>query len=281
MNLFLFQLRGEFRKLFARQRTHLGFAAFAAVELLMPLLLEVDSVNSLFRSLIEQMDKPPDQYLSAPTLAFIVMRATVFLIGALFAALIAGDIVAKEVEDGTLRMLLNRPVTRLRLLLLKYLAVAAYTAMLAFFIGLAALAAGFLYERPGGLFVFGIVEHVYAFHDFWPGLLRYLAILPLLALSLLTISSTAFFFSCLNMKPAAAAICTLAIFFIDYVFRGLPFFEPLEPYFIATRLSTWLHVFDRDIPWQGLAEDYILLLAADATLFILGWMYFENRDFKT
>ena len=31
-----------------------------------------------------------------------------------------------------------------------------------------------------------------------------LAVLPLLALTLLTINSTAFFFSCLNMKPAAA-----------------------------------------------------------------------------
>jgi ABC-2 type transport system permease protein len=179
-----------------------------------------------------------------------------------------------------MRMILSRPVTRLRILALKYLATVLYTTLLAFFIGLTSLAAGFLYERPGGFFVFGMVEHIYAFHEFWPGLMRYFAILPMLVLSLLTVNATAFFLSCLNMKPAAATICTLTIFFVDYVFRSLPFFESLEPYFIATRLGTWMQVFERDIPWPHIWEDYTVLLAVDATLFVLGWLSFERRDFK-
>jgi ABC-2 type transport system permease protein len=278
--IFLLQFAGELRKLFARPRTYLGFVAFAIVELLMPFLLELDAVKGLFRGMIEQMGKSFDEYFSALTLALIVMRATVFLIGALFIAMVAGDIVSKEVEDGALRMLLSRPVSRFRILALKYLSTVVYTTLLAFFIGLASLGASLLYEHPGGFFVFGIIEHIYAFHDFEPGLWRYLAVLPLLALTLLTINSTAFFFSCLNMKPAAATICTLSIFFVDYVLHGLPFFEPLESYFIAPRLSAWMHVFDRDLHWQPIAENYILLLAADLTLFVLGWMSFERRDFK-
>ena len=48
-----------------------------------------------------------------------MLRTTVLLIGTLFVALVAGDIVAKEVEDGTLRVLPCQPISRLRVLTVK------------------------------------------------------------------------------------------------------------------------------------------------------------------
>ncbi len=280
MNLLLFQFRGELRKLFARKRTWLGFLAFAAVELLMPLLLECAPVKQSFRALIAELGQPFDDYFSAPTIALIVTRATLFLIGSLYVALVAGDIVSKEVEDGTMRMLLSRPVTRLRIVAMKYLATIFYTTTLSVFIGLVSLGAAFLYEGRGGFFAFGWFEHVVTFLDFGTGLARYFAAIPMFVVSLLTVNATAFFLSCLNMKPAAATVATLTIFFIDYVFHSLPFFEPLEPWFISTRLSLWMRVFEHDIPWPTLLENITLLLTAGGTLFVLGWMSFERRDFK-
>ncbi|MEA3213197.1 MAG: type transport system permease protein [Chthoniobacter sp.] len=281
MTLFWLQLNGELRKLFARKRTHLGFVVFGGVALLMPLLLELPKVKNTFRLLIEQRGRSFDEYFSGLTIAFLTMRATILLIGALYVALVAGDIVAKEVEEGTIRMLLSRPISRVRLLGLKYLSAACYTAVLIVFIGLCAVATGFAYERGSGILALGAQEQIFVFHPLGAGFARYLSALPLLFVSLLTITSTAFCFSCFEMKPAAASVSTMSIFFVDIVFRSLPFFESIEPYFITSHMSAWMQVFQLEIPWPRIIHDFTLLLAADATLFVLGWMNFETRDFKT
>ena len=73
-----------------------------------------------------------DRYFSGATLGLLMLMWTTFLLGALYLALVAGDVVAKEVEDGTLRMILCRPISRLRVGFLKYSACVLYTFALTF-----------------------------------------------------------------------------------------------------------------------------------------------------
>ncbi len=280
MTCFFFQLRGELVKLFARKRTHLGFAAFLLVELAILFLLNLPKPQAHFRHLIEQNGFAFESYFSGLTLGLMILINTSFLLGALYLALVAGDVVAKEVEDGTMRMMLCRPASRLRIILLKYIACVIYTFALIFFIGLSALIAGMIYRGTGGLFVFVPMDRIFALYELGPGLARYLAALPLLALSMVTVTSMGFFFSCLNMKPAAATIITLSLFFFDFIFQNIPSFESLHPYFLTTHMSTWLHVMENYVPWWQMAEDYAYLLAADATFFIVAVAFFHQRDFK-
>ena len=55
------------------------------------------------------------EYISALTVAVIMLIPQVALLMPLYAALVGGDLVAKEAEDGTLRMILSRPISRFRL----------------------------------------------------------------------------------------------------------------------------------------------------------------------
>ncbi len=71
------------------------------------------------------------------------------MLEALFLALVAGDVVSKEVEDGTLRMMLCRPISRTRILTVKVIVSLLYTIVLTFFVGLTALAVGIDEQRPG------------------------------------------------------------------------------------------------------------------------------------
>ena len=278
--MMLRQFRGELRKLAARKRTWLGFGVFAAIELIMTALLQFPNVHAGFHPLIESRGYAFRDYFSGLTIALLTMRTTAFFIGALFLAMVGSEIVAKEVEDGALRMSLCRPVRRSRLLALKYSAIALYTAALGLFIGLFALGVGLLFTGTGGFFAFGFQDHVSTFHPFREGLVRFLAAVPLLALSLLTITSLGFLCSCCDMKPAAAAVSTLAIFLTDLVFRATPFFDSIQSWFLTTRMSAWMQVFQPQIPWLKIAEDYTLLLSLDASFFIIGWMIFEHRDLK-
>lgn len=280
MKLFYFQLRNELLKLVARKRTYIGFGAFLLVEIVILFMLNLPKPKAAFRRMIEENGYAFGNYFSGPTLGMMMLMWTTFLLGALYLALVAGDVVAKEVEDSTMRMMLCRPIARARLLLVKYLACLGYTFALVLFVGLSAFGTGIPYRGLGGLFVFAPMERVFALHEQGPGLVRYLAALPLLALCLLTITSLAFLFSCLNMKPAAATILTLSIFFFDSIFRNIPYFESLQPYFLTTHMSAWLRVMEAHIPSRRMAEDYTYLLAVDATFLLGALAVFERRDFK-
>lgn len=280
MSMFLAQLGGELRKLFLRKRTYIGFGAFLAVEALVLALLELPRVRRGFTRLLEGAGYSAQEYLSGLTLGFTITLSTVLLLGALYLALVAGDIVSKEVEDGTLRMMLCRPVSRLRILTLKFCACAIYTLALTAFIALTALAAGYVHSGRGGLFVYAPLEGLFAAYAEPTGLLRYALAIPFLALSLLTVSAIGFFFSCLRMKPAAATIVTLSALFVDMILKNTPFFAAIREWFLTARMSAWVTVFQYRIPWESLLENYTWLLAINATLFALGAAAFSTRDFK-
>jgi ABC-2 type transport system permease protein len=281
MSLFFLQLRGELRKLFARKRTYIGFGAFVALEVIILILLQLPKVQRSWKRLIERAGYVFEDYFSGITLAFQIVFWTTFLLGGLYIALVAGDIVSKEVEDGTLRMTLCRPISRVRLLLLKFAACVIYTFALIGFIGLSALAVGTLKEGVGNFFAFQPLQQLFVLYDTGPGHVRYLASLPLLGLSMLSVTSLGFMLSCFNMKPAAATICTLSYFLADMIFRGIPYFEDIKQWFITSHTDTWYNVLRAPIPWQQIVEDYAYLIAIDATLVIIGILAFQVRDFKS
>jgi ABC-2 type transport system permease protein len=280
VKLFILQLRGELQKLFARKRTYIGFGAFLLVEALVLTMIQLPKPKAFYRRMIEDSGFAFDQYFSGLTLGFVILTTTSFLLGSLFLALIAGDVVSKEVEEGTLRMMLCRPVSRARIIALKFVACAIYTFALVFFIGITGLLAGAAIRGLGGLFVLAQAEHIFALYEFREGLLRYLAALPLLTLSLMSITSLGFMLSCFNMKPAAASIVTLSLLFLDWIFHNMPYFESLQPWFLTTHMAAWLDVFQHFIPWPKMIEDYVCLLAIDATFVVIGLASFQQRDFK-
>lgn len=280
MKLFFRQLSAELIKLFARKRTYIGFGAFLLIEILVLGLLQLPRVQRAFRFFIEANGYEFAQYYSGLTLAFIILSATILILGSLYLALVSGDVVSKEVEDGTMRMMLCRPVSRLRVLLVKYFACVIYTFALIWFIGLTALAVGILRQGTGGIFVWAPLEQIFALYDFKPGLQRYLCAVFFMGLSLTTISSLGFMLSCCRMKPAAATIVTLSIAFIDMVFRSIEQFASIREFLITTHMATWINVYKTPVPVWRMVEDYAYLVGADATLFIVGALIFMQRDLK-
>lgn len=280
MNLFFRQFRGELRKLFARKRTYIGFGAFFALEMLILALFQLPKVQRTWRTLIERAGFVFEQYFSGVTLALIILMAT-FLLTMLFLALVGGDMIAKEVEDGTLRMTLCRPVSRMRLIAVKYGACVLYTFALVIFVGVSALTVGVLRHGIGGLFVWAPEPQIFALYDWGEGVARFASSLFFYALSFLSITTLAFTLSCFNMKPAAATIVALTYFFIDFILFHLPYFETVKDWFITRNMQAWTHIFREQIPWERMLEDYAYLIGIDCTLVVIGALAFQSRDFKS
>jgi len=281
--LFFQQLRGELRKLFARPRTWMGYGAFFLMEALILVVYKLERSQKFMRTLVERNGLDFGSYYSSLTITFTIMLLSMFVLGSIYFALVAGDIVAKENEDGNLRMVFARPVSRLRLLLVKYAAVSLYTVTFVFFVGITGyLMAVAAVGWQGGLFVMEPKMKVFsAFPDWWEGASRLAYCAVGIGLSMITLSSIAFMFSCFKVKPAAATIVTLSILFVDRILQEFPFFKPYESWFVTWRMSAWIFLVDQYISWPKLIESYAFLAGLDVTLFVIGWLAFQTRDFKT
>ncbi|MGJ8633178.1 MAG: ABC transporter permease [Luteolibacter sp.] len=281
--MFFQQLRGELRKLFGRPRTYMGYGAFLGLEVLILAVYKLEQSQRTMRGIVERNGLEFSTYYSSLTITFTIMLLSMFLLGSIYFALVAGDIVAKENEDGNLRMVFARPISRLRLLLVKYTAVCLYTVSFVFFVGVSGYAmAAVAVGVDGGLFVLEPKMKVFsAFPDWWEGAGRLALSAGGIAVSMVTLSSIAFMFSCFKIKPAAATIMTLTILFVDMILQGFPFFKPYEEYFVTWRMSAWVFFMEQHISWPKIVESYAFLMGLNATLFTVGWLSFQTRDFKT
>lgn len=281
MRLLFRQFKGEVQKCFARRRTYIGFGAFLVVEIAILGLLQLPSAQRAVAGVLEASGYLFEDYYSGLTLAFLMMTNTIFFLGSLYLALIAGDVVAKEVEDGTLRMILSRPISRWRLILIKFAACIVYTAALMVFITVTALLVGISYEGIGNLFVYAPLQGVFSLFEPLGALWRYGLNILLLTLMTLTISSLAFMFSCFPIKPAAASIVALSILFLDMVLQLMPYFESIHPWLLTYHMSSWVYLFQSPVPWWRLAESIFYLMGFNATFLLIGGSVFARRDFKS
>ena len=281
--IFLQQLRCELRKLFARPRTWMGYGAFLAMEAMILTVYKLETSQRHMRGIVERNGLEFSTYYSSLTITFTIMLLSMFLLGSIYFALVAGDIVAKENEDGNLRMVFARPISRLRLLLVKYTAVSLYTFSFVFFVGISGYAmAVTAVGWEGGLFVMEPKMKVFAAYPDWSeGAARLALSAAGIGISMITLSSIAFMFSCFKIKPAAATIITLTILFVDMILQSFPFFRPYESYFITWRMSAWVFLMEQYISWPKIIESFVFLVGLNFSMFTIGWLAFQTRDFKT
>jgi ABC-2 type transport system permease protein len=282
MTLFFQQWYGELLKLFARKRTYIGFGVFSVLQVVILVMLKTMGFEKWMAKVIAPQTDSFEYYISALTLAFIVVKLAVFILGGIYLTLVAGDIVAKEAEDGHLRLLLARPVSRFRLLLLKYLTANAYAVLLILFLFFVAFLLGIAMKGlGGGFFAFAPEINVVAFYDWGPGIQRYMLAGFMLGLGMTTISSIAFFLSCFPIKPAAATIGALSYALVDMILRESRFMESREYLLLTKHIGVWARVLVETIDWPVIARSYAVLFAVNITLFTLGYAVFESRDLKS
>ncbi|MEM9418334.1 MAG: ABC transporter permease subunit [Planctomycetota bacterium] len=276
------QFNDELFKLFARKRTYIGFGAFVVLQLMILGLLQHPRAKDSVAVLLEQNGLGFEEHYMGLTLAIVVIAFSFTFLGGLYVALIAGDIVAKEVEDGTMRMILSRPISRVRLLLIKFSACVLYTLVLVWFLGITALCCASLYRGGlGKLFIFFPDEELFAFYATGEGLWRYTRSVLCLSFATLTIAALGFMFSCFKMKPAAATILTLSVFFVDVVLMNLPYFAELRHLFMSYHIGFWVRTYHAYPPWSEIVQSAAWLVGLMSTFVVIGLTHFAGRDLKS
>ena len=278
--MFYLQLRAELWKLFGKKRTYIGFGMFLLAQNVIILLFRYTRATRQMVGTLEGNGYLAQNFISTLTIATIMIVVLAYTLLPLYVALVGGDLVAKEAEDGTLRMILSRPVSRVRLLALKWLAGLLFSIVLVVALGLFGLLFTSFWFPWGGLFAF-IPGELFSLFDPGAGLARYAGAHFFMVTKACTIMSLAFMFSCFNVKPAAATILALSLIMINGILQEIPFFHDYEHWFLTYHLNIWREMFAANIPWPRLGQSLSLLLGLNLTFVIVGCTAFQVRDIKS
>ncbi len=273
------QLRNELWKLFGKKRTYIGFLMFLLAQILVVAILKFHGMDGMKRTL-EGNGYVPEDFISSLTVATIMLLPLALMLLPLYVCLVGGDIVAKEAEDGTLRMILSRPISRLRLLLVKWLAGFVFSVFCAVTLGVFSVLFAQLLFPWGGLFAFfpGQLFSVFNPQD---GLIHYAGAILLMAFKATSIMTLAFMFSCFNVKPAAATILALSFVFLNRILMSIPFFEDIQHWFITHHLDVWFLMLAQPIPTARILESVSILMGFNLTFLVIGCTVFQLRDIKS
>lgn len=277
--MFYHHLRNELWKLFGKKRTYIGFGAFLLAQNAMLLVFRFTRWRSDVERMLAGNGYFADEYVSALTVAVIMLIPQVMLLMPLYAALVGGDLLAKEAEDGTLRMILSRPISRFRLLLVKWLAGVIFSIVLVIVLGGTAVGFARIWFPWRSMFVFG--PNVFDVLNASDGAKFYMLSHFLMAINASVVTALAFMFGCFNMKPAAATILALSYMFLNMVVENIPFFERFQDWLITYHFRSWFLVYSQPTPWARITGSLCVLVAFNLTTFLIGAAAFQARDIKS
>jgi ABC-2 type transport system permease protein len=220
-------------------------------------------------------------YLTNLTIISITLMPIGYLLLPLYSALVGGDLVAKEAEDGTLRMILSRPVSRVRLLLLKWLAGAIFSLALVVALGVFGALFTRIFYPSGAMFVVLDRERAVSAFEGWTAWERLATVHLAMSVEACSIMTLAFMFSCFNIKPATATILAISFFFINVILDNMPYLQDYKEWFFVDHLYLWNNFFRQPIPWWRVGESLSVLAGYNLTFLIIGCAVFQTRDIKS
>jgi len=283
--MFFAQLTNELAKLFGKKRTYIGFGTFVLMQITVMVFFRHSHARENLEKMLGDNGYLASEYMSALTVAIIMLIPQVMLLMPLYVALVGGDLVAKEAEDGTLRMILSRPISRVRLLTVKWIGGIIFSAVLVAVLGTIALLAARTLFPWKGMFVFGQdpsgASSMFSVFSPGQGSELYAVSILFMVMNAVTLLSVAFMFSSFNMKPAAATILALSYLFMNMVMQHIPFFEDYQKWFVTYHFESWFLIFQQPTPWSQLLQSQITLFAISATAFLIGVIGFQIRDIKS
>jgi ABC-2 type transport system permease protein len=259
----------ELRKLRAQKRTYLGFGAAVLVPIIFVVALLADTGGG------GPDEIPFGSYVRETGLAIpLVCLAfgSIWLIP-LITALVAGDIVATEDQNGTLKTILTRSVERWQVFAGKLLASFTYAAIvLVLFVGTGLLLGGIAFgfdpvtllsgtrvSTGRGIFLIGAATLAY--------------LMPVLA-----IASIALLLSTVTRNSAAAVVGALMTSLILQVLGALSALDFLDPYLLSTQFNAWQGLLRDPVDWAPVVRGAWVSAAYAVPCLFAALTAFVRRD---
>jgi ABC-2 type transport system permease protein len=236
--------RWELRKLIAQKRTFIGIGSALLVPLIFVVALSADSSGGpegiLFGNYVRETG------LAIP---LVSMSFGAIWLLPLLTALVAGDIVATEDQNGTLKTILTRSVERWHVFWGKVLAAFTYTAVvLAAYVGIGLVVGGLAFGFNPLTTLSGTTVGVgRALVLTAAGTLAYF--IPLMAMAAIAV-----LLSTVTHNSAAAVVGTLLVSILLQVLGAISALEWLHPYLLSTQFNAWQGLLREPVDWEPIVR---------------------------
>lgn len=275
-------LRTELYKIFRRPRTYISFGIVTAITLVIQLAMLSDGktfVNFALQGVNEQFDIRGN-ILNGYLITYIILQSLLIHIP-LLVALVAGDMLAGEANSGTLRLMLTKPITRPKLVLVKFVSSFIYTVLLIVWLAVVAL---FL-----SLLMFGEGDMINLKSDAFVMLLqndimwRYGAAFIFAVLAMTTIAAMSILLSAFADNSIGPVISTMGIVVILTIISNLelPLFNLVKPYLFTTHMIGWKGFFDDPVPYAAIGRSALVLVVYTISFLGVTILYFNKKDIKS
>jgi ABC-2 type transport system permease protein len=262
-------LASELRLVLRRRRNIAGVAVLAAVPVLIAVAVKSTASRpgsdapDFFRSITEN-----GLFVS---LAALTLELGIFL--PLAIAAVSGDAVAGEANLGTLRYLLTVPVSRARLLAVKYAAIVIVAFIATFVVTIVGMAIGLALFGGGDLTTLSGTQI-----SFVAGLGRVALASTYLACALASLGAVGLFVSTLTEQPIAATIATVVFSTASFILDSIPQVGWLHPYLLTHHWMAFGDLLRAPIAWDGILHGLYLAASYAVVFFLAGWARFAGKD---
>jgi ABC-2 type transport system permease protein len=267
MPTFLTAYTWELRKLAYQKRTYLGLGAATAVPLIFvtALALQSGSPNDVaFGSYVRQSG------LAIPLVLLLFSSIWLF---PLVTALVAGDIIAAEDHNGTLKMILTRSLDRGQVFTGKLLAAITYAALALLLMGSVAVVAGSIKSGFNSLISLSGVR-VSATHAL--GLVA--ASFAVYLIPIVAVVCIGLLLSAITRNSAAAVVGTLMIALLMQLIGILPGLGGLQPYLLTTQFQAWQGFFQTPTDWTPIVRAIWVCALYALPALVAAYLVFLRRD---
>lgn len=262
-------LAAELRLVLRRRRNIAGLVVLAAVPILIAIAVKSTASQpggdapDFFRSITEN-----GLFVS---LSALTIELGIFL--PLAVAAISGDAVAGEANLGTLRYLLTVPVSRLRLLAVKYASIVTFAFIATFLITLVGMAIGLALFGGGSLTTLSGTQI-----SFTDGLVRVGLASAYLACAMASLGAVGLFISTLTEQPIAATIATVIFSTTSFILDSIPQVDWLHPYLLTHHWMAFGDLFRTPIASEGLIQGLYVAASYALVFFLAAWARFAGKD---
>ena len=263
-------LRSELGMVFGRRRNLAILAVLAGIPIVIAIAIKVTApVN-------DGRDGPPFLFSITANGIFVALTALTVVLPLflpLAVAVVAGESVAGEASLGTLRYLLVVPVSRTRLLAVKYAGALAYCLAAAFIVAVVGTLMGALLFPIGPVTLLSGTQISYG-----AGLARLLLVALYIAAMMAGLAAIGLFVSTLTESAIAAMATTAVLAVLSQVLNQVPQLDWLAPWLFS---HYWLDYGDllRDPIATGAVTKGLAATAAYVLIFgSLAWSRITTKD---
>ncbi len=247
----------EIRKLLAERKSLLGLVNIVIINVLFSLAFYLRNRSHADRPHHLDQSVLVGELVNAYMYTLGILAPCVFMLFPMVLSVMGAFILAGEIENGSIRMMLFRPVARWQLLVGKFVALSAYSMVMLLLLGvLSYLAALLQFDPSGKVLVPGPMFMLRNSHLLMPDqalpriFLAYTLALPML----MSVSAMSLMLALVMRHFTSATILTSTVYFASYIIGSLPMLSGIHPYLPTRYWPFWKFALMEQIPWDTIVQ---------------------------